>query len=90
MRLISASVTLSSNKFDVSLDLENKESKINYLIMKKILLAAGLLCAVHLVKAQDIQLIPKAGLNFSRQSISNMEGEKIQTARDLGKGQFVI
>lgn len=54
--------------------------------MKKLLLAAGLLASVQLVKAQDIQLIPKAGLSFSRQSISNVEGEKSKAGFTAGLG----
>lgn len=54
--------------------------------MKKLVLAAGLLVSVQLVKAQDIQLIPKAGLSFSRQSISNMDGEKSKAGFTAGLG----
>ncbi|PYF72357.1 porin family protein [Pedobacter nutrimenti] len=54
--------------------------------MKRLFLMAGLLAAVHLVKAQDIQLIPKAGLSLSRQSISNVSGEGFKTGFTAGLG----
>ncbi|MBB6501342.1 porin family protein [Pedobacter cryoconitis] len=54
--------------------------------MKKLLLVAGLLASVSLVKAQDIQLIPKAGLSFSKQAISNMDGEKTKVGFTAGLG----
>ncbi|KIO76656.1 hypothetical protein TH53_13930 [Pedobacter lusitanus] len=54
--------------------------------MKKLLLVAGLLASVHLVKAQNVQLIPKVGLNFSKQAISNIEGEQSKTGFTAGLG----
>lgn len=54
--------------------------------MKKLLLVAGLLASVHCVKAQNVQLIPKAGLNFSKQAISNVDGEQSKTGFTAGLG----
>jgi hypothetical protein len=54
--------------------------------MKKLLLVAGLLASVHFVKAQNVELIPKAGLNFSKQAISNVDGEQSKTGFTAGLG----
>ncbi|RQO74205.1 PorT family protein [Pedobacter sp. KBW06] len=54
--------------------------------MKKLLLSTVMVLSIGAVKAQKIELIPKAGISISKQSISNMNGEKNKVGFTAGLG----
>lgn len=54
--------------------------------MKKVLLASMLGISALSLKAQTVELIPKAGINISKQAISSTNGEKSKVAFQGGLG----
>jgi len=48
--------------------------------MKKLLLVGLLVSAAFIGKAQQVEIIPKAGVNFAKQAISNLNNEKTKVA----------
>ncbi|RZK93209.1 MAG: PorT family protein [Pedobacter sp.] len=54
--------------------------------MKKLILASVLFLAGTAVKAQQVSLIPKAGINISKQAIQDIDGEKMKVGFQGGVG----
>lgn len=54
--------------------------------IKRLLLASALIGIGFFGKAQQIEIIPKIGVNFSKQNIENLGGEKMRTRIQGGVG----
>lgn len=54
--------------------------------IKKLLLASALIGIGFFGKAQQVEIIPKIGVNFSKQNIGNLSGEKMRTRIQGGVG----
>jgi len=54
--------------------------------IKKLLLASALIGIGFFGKAQQVEIIPKIGVNFSKQNIGNLDGEKMRTRIQGGVG----
>ncbi|WP_286779296.1 MULTISPECIES: porin family protein [Sphingobacterium] len=54
--------------------------------IKRLLLASALIGIGFFGKAQQVEIIPKIGVNFSKQNIGNLDGEKMRTRIQSGVG----